>query len=1255
MEALTKKPAETMIDLDIDNSYVQVKDILSFVPTLRTHPAFSNPSDVWHLNIQGSGNMSRLHFDNLQFDGLKNTQLDASGTLAGLNDPKAIGGNFTIRRLHTSQTDLSLFTGARLSNAQMNLPETFSARGTLSGNMGALATNLTVSTSLGNVGLNGRFSNLTSPANARYNATITASSLQIGRILRNKVPVGTLSARFTMAGTGFTPDAMNTTFKGAVYSVGYNNYTYRNINLNGSLKQNVFAVNADLRDPNIDFTAQASGNIKASTFRLNAEIDSIKTLPLHLTTQAVSFKGKIDADVTSLQPEFLEASLYITDALLVAGTNRLPLDTVQVIAGRNDTAAQFISLRSEIANADISGTYRLADLGGIMQSTIQPYFSVAPAAAVARVVPYDFTFSLNVGNSPVLSSFMPTLKINKPIQAQGRLATGQGMQATAVAPSFAFGTNEISGLNLDARTTDSGLMIDGTLERLKSGNSLDIFRTNISARALNNVINFDLGVADEAAKDKYHLGGILTQPATGSYALQLNQNGLLLNYESWGIAANNQIVVTPTAVTASNFTLSKGAQQLSLNTLPGAGSPLNVAFTSFQLGTITGFLKSDSILVDGTMNGAVTLTNLMKQPLFTSNLTISDLSLKGDTIGNINLQVANTTANRYNTNVTITGKGNDVALTGYFLPQGEAIALNLDLDVRKIELNSLEGALATFVKSASGAIDGSVQIRGTSLKPAIQGKLNFNKASLTTLVLGGPLTIDQEQLNVTENGFVFDKFSIRDSANNALTIDGTVRTTNFINYAFDLDVDARNFQALNTSKQDNKIFYGKFNINTNLHISGTEAKPSVDGSLVVNEGTDFTIVIPQAEPGVVDREGVVQFVDFDSPENDSLFLAYDSLNTTDVLGFDVAANIEIKKEANFNVIVDVANGDFLNIRGQGQLTTGIDPSGKITMTGTYEIEEGGYQFSFNFLRRKFEIVKGSKLTWLGEPTNAQLDVTAKYIANTAPLDLVQDQISDPSQRNYYLQKLPFQVLLNVDGELMKPALTFDIVLPEDQNYNVSGDVVSTVNTRLAQMRQEPSELNKQVFSILLLNRFVGENPFQSSGEGFSAGSFARTSVSKLLTEQLNQLAGDLIGGVELNFDVASSDDYTTGERRNRTDLDVGLSKRLLNDRLTVTVGSNFQLEGPQQSNQGSNNIAGNVSVNYKLSKDGRYMLRFYRKNEYEGLVDGYVIETGLGFIISVDYNKLNQILPGRTKRREERRKQREARAKSEATKPNTEQ
>jgi autotransporter translocation and assembly factor TamB len=355
------------------------------------------------------------------------------------------------------------------------------------------------------------------------------------------------------------------------------------------------------------------------------------------------------------------------------------------------------------------------------------------------------------------------------------------------------------------------------------------------------------------------------------------------------------------------------------------------------------------MLIDGTLNGGATFNDVLKQPLFTSDITLTDLSLKQDTIGNIRLKVSNTSMERYVADVTLSGRGNDVQITGPLVLQDKDVLLDLNVAIRALQLNSMEGALATFVSDASGTITGNIAVRGTTTQPKVQGALNFDKASISTLILGGPLTIDNEKLTVTENGFVFDAFSIRDSANNALTINGNVSTTNFINYKFGLDVDADNFRAVNTTSKDNKIYYGDLYLSTNLHIGGTESAPIVDGSLSINDATDFTIVLPQAEPGVVQREGIVEFVNFDAPENDTLFAAYDSLNqTSNPLGFDITANINISKAANFNIVVDAANGDFLNIKGGGQLSAGLDPSGKISLTGDYEIEQGSYQLSFNF-------------------------------------------------------------------------------------------------------------------------------------------------------------------------------------------------------------------------------------------------------------------------------------------------------------------
>ena len=1028
------------------------------------------------------------------------------------------------------------------------------------------------------------------------------------------------------------PGKINTKFKGDIYSIVYNDYVYRNINVDGNINGSSLNVITDINDPNLDLNGTLTGNISENpSFHFTGMLDSIKTFPLNLTPQPAIVRGKIDANIPVINENYLEANILMTNALLVSADQRLPLDTIEFVSGRNDTA-QFMTLRSDVANARLNGQYRYTDLGKIFQKSIEPYFQIAPANTLTDVQPYNFSFTADIANAPALIAFVPGLRSFEPIHIEGRASTEQGLNATANTPFISYNGNEISGVNLKINTTDRGLQFTGDVQHI-TGIGHNLYHTTFNAVALNNKIDFNLNIDDKNGKDKYYLSGLLTQPSQGNYTINLRSDSLMLNYDKWIVSANNSITITKDNIIANNFSLQKNDQRLSLQT---EGQLLNVGFTNFQLSTITAFLKSDSLLVNGSMNGTMAFRNILRQPVFTSDLTINDLSMKGDTLGNAVIKVDNLSGDRYNTNATITGRGNDISLTGSFAPKGENdIALDLDLAVRQMQLATVEGAFGGMIKNASGSVNGNISIKGSVNEPKIDGPINFDKASFATTVLGSQYRIDGEKIIVTENGFHFEDFVVRDTANNELRLNGTVQTPNFTNYNFDLDVNASNFQVLNTTKKDNKIYYGKLVITSNMHVGGTEISPDIDGNITVNDGTDLSVVIPQREPGVSAREGIVEFVDMDAPQNDSLFLAYDSLNISPFKGMNIITNIEIRKEAIFNIIIDEANGDFINVQGEAVLSTGIDPSGKITLVGNYELEKGSYEITFNFLRRRFDIQKGSSITWLNEPTKATLDVNAVYIANTAPIDLVQNQIAASSQaiRNTYLQKLPFEVHLKMTGELMKPELAFDIVLPLDKNYGVSNDIITQVDRRLQELRQEPGETNRQVFALLLLNRFVGQNPLASSTPMFSASSYARQSVSKLMTEQLNRLAAGLIDGVDLTFDVSSTDDYTTGEQRSRTDLNIGLSKRLLNERLTVSVGSNFELEGPKNTGQKESNVFGDLNINYSISRDGRYMIRFYRKNRYEGVVDGYIIETGVSFLITVDYNRFSELLRKRKNQR----------------------
>ena len=147
-------------------------------------------------------------------------------------------------------------------------------------------------------------------------------------------------------------------------------------------------------------------------------------------------------------------------------------------------------------------------------------------------------------------------------------------------------------------------------------------------------------------------------------------------------------------------------------------------------------------------------------------------------------------------------------------------------------------------------------------------------------------------------------------------------------------------------------------------------------------------------------------------------------------------------------MVDERNGDVVQLKGEAQLNGGIDPSGKTNLTGTYTVEQGSYNLAYATVKRKFNFKKGSTITWTGDPTSANVDLTAIYIANVPPIDLVSDQLAATAKSTMYKQKLPFNVDLKLKNELLKPDISFDIVLP-DSSYTVSPDVVHTVNTRLA--------------------------------------------------------------------------------------------------------------------------------------------------------------------------------------------------------------
>src|SRR4030095_7612009 len=154
-----------------------------------------------------------------------------------------------------------------------------------------------------------------------------------------------------------------------------------------------------------------------------------------------------------------------------------------------------------------------------------------------------------------------------------------------------------------------------------------------------------------------------------------------------------------------------------------------------------------------------------------------------------------------------------------------------------------------------------------------------------------------------------------------------------------------------------------------------------------------------------------------------------------------------------------------------------DENGEVGITGVYRLDSGYYSMNYRFLKRKFELAEGSTLTFAGDPKDATADITAHYEVFASAEELLGDELCETPQNvgGSYGQRIPFIVVLYIKGSILKPELSFDIQLKEGA-AGVNSTMIAAIDNRLAQIRYNVSDLNKQVFGLLILNRFIGASP-----------------------------------------------------------------------------------------------------------------------------------------------------------------------------------
>ncbi|WP_160712101.1 translocation/assembly module TamB domain-containing protein [Chitinophaga solisilvae] len=1212
------------LDANLDSVHVALAEWLPFVPNARKNKSFD---PLWKKQLTLAailkGNLGMLNIKQLYVNDHEGNLIKTeNGQVAHVTDMDKLNADLPNLYLESGNNALRSWLPPHTLPDTPRLPQHMVITGMFKGGMKNMLTQLQLKSDYANATVNAKLTDITDSIRAVYDVNIPYFRVHPGVMLYDTT-IGWVSGRLTATGQGYTLKHMNAKAAAHLSEATYNGYTYRGISADAGISKGNFLARGESTDSSINTTFDIAGRLIDTTIqdlKVNMEIARADLYTTHWYTEPLTLKGNLTADFSSLEPTRLDGSAFLSNWEIDTKGQVFPLDSISLTAQYTDQ--QYLALKSPFGVIHANGHIDYTKVGNAFSHILMKPLLPADSGRIVTIPQGQYLqWMASLQWPQSLQPLLPALRMEVPLTMTGRLNSDSSLLIVdASLPKVNYDSLQVDSLTLSAHILDTSLQTDISLTRMHHP-TFPLFHTFLTAHANTGAVNFDLLLDDVRNKPKYKLGGLFTFLPDNMMQLSLKPD-LMLNREMWTVGENNILRLKNGNPDTANIKLSQGKQSIQVSTQADSSTTpaLAVTITDFNISTITGLLATDTLLANGVLNANAVVRNWAKTPMVHALLKVDSLSVKNTRMGTLNAAVDNEQPGQYKLSAGLVGNDNDVSIEGTY-----DSTISAQVNISKLNMATLEPFTMGQVARMYGNANGRMDISGTLSDPKVLGSLNFKNAGGMITFIGSTMHLPDETIQIDENGILFRNFTIADSLNNDLMVNGRINTTDFKKYSFNLDITADNFMALGKQQNQDQWIYGPAFIDSKVKLRGTMDLPRIDASVKLRDKSSVTVMLPQEEPGLADREGVVEFIDKSRPVDTTLKAKLDSLRYSNprLKGMFFSGNMEITPESILKIIIDKQNGDYVQAKGTANINATLDPSSKLSLTGRYEISEGKYEMSLNqLIKRSFDIQKGSFISFNGDAMSADLDITAKYTVNAPVADLIQDQIASKStqERNTYKQRIPFDVYLMIKGSLLKPEITFRLDMPEKERNAFSGAPYN----RIKQINQVPSELNKQVMGLLVLNTFIPDDPMSTlDNTGGGVGQAARNSVSKILSQQLNNLAGNLIKGVDLNFDLQSKEDYSSGTAQERTDLNIGASKNLFNDRLTVSVGSNIVLSGNQQN---ASSLIGDISIEYKLSRDGRYRIRVYQHNENQTVIQGQFVETGVAFMLVMDYDDFREIL-----------------------------
>ncbi|CAH0996146.1 hypothetical protein EMA8858_02276 [Emticicia aquatica] len=1192
---------KVVIDGNLKDCEIDAQDLGRFATDMYAY------REKYLLNGDFKGTVHNFKVKDFKLKFGKNSLLDGDIAFKHLPDLRKADMDLVWRSSQIDAQDARQYVGDSLYLSQVYKFGVVNFAGNFKGVYNDFITDASFKSSMGNLAGNIKMKIPNNASLPSYDGSITVENFDLGKLVDESEILQKLSFSGKILGKGFTIKDASLDFDGKVNHIDFNGYNYKNIFVDGSMNQSLFAGKVSVKDTNLAFNVSGKVDFAKALnkFDIHGILQNANLKPLGYSKNDVKLRSEISLNFQGNELDNWLGEAKLLNAVLQYDKRQLGIDSLFLTSSLVNNSRK-ISLLSEFFNVDVSGKFTpsrvISDITRLSKEYTQyfydkeqtrlAYYAQRPYADLVNKYALDYKVTFKK-SEPFFAYFYPDLYISHGTELSGNLniRNTAELSLSGKIDTLRYGTLAFYGNDIDFNTSKestspkilTSLIFNSATQKL--GDMTPTEKIEVAGMwGQGNVIEFDGRIKQQNSKNKAQIFGKLAFLSEGlDITFNPKNTKLDLLGSQWLLGKNNLINVNQSDVCFQDVALSNQNQSIALNGSFSEDSTAEsfIDIRDFDLQTLKPLSDLD---LKGIVNGKLTLRDVYNDAVVTSNLGIDELIYKNILIGTVASEALwDNLKQRLNINGNIVRINNEIfRISGTYDPKNDHNPLNLKATLKKTNLEIFQSFVDDIFSNIGGYASGTLTVRGTVNDPIIRGGVDFEKGMLRINALNSYLYFD-DQLNFNEEGFVAAKgFKVRDAQQNGniAELEGGIFNGGGGNFMLGIHAYMRGrdgFKIMNTGIKDNESFYGTGITTGDLHITGDFKNVNISADLTSKKGTRITIPL-DGETTVNTEEQGIKFVSKNTEKIKDSAIKKDTVVRSEG-GLKMAFNFTITPDAECIVIFDRNNQDQLNAIGNGNISIDYDTRGGFTMSGPYTIKSGKYDFSLQNISklRKFDIAEGSRILWTGDPYDADININASYTANVSLNGIVSSATNASELNTLY----PVVAYIMLTEKLMKPTTKFNIKFNQRRiPLNLQPQVIAFEQ----RLHDDEQLLNNNFVGITALNRLFSDNSFKDALDS----QLLLDNVSGILTNQLGNIASKIDPNLEVGVQLGNLGNVRQNLLNN---MQVNFSYKFGNN-VKISVNNTIL----QNQGQTANNYFYGGEVEWLLNQDGSWRLKAYSRN-----------------------------------------------------------